>query len=312
MLIMAKENMNYNLKDINEKVNTNVKALVEQAELKYQQQIKDCVQLLLANKNNDYKFILLAGPSSAGKTTTSHLFKENLKLNGINAKVISIDNFFLEREETPKLPNGNYDFESLKALDWDLFGIKMNELIKDKKSILPVFDFVAGQKKYPDSYTTLNDNEVMIIEGLHALNPIINNYIPAKLAYKVYLNTESEFVNDDGTMINKENIKLIRRLIRDYKKRGSTPDNTINTYSDVTDGEKTYITPFKDTANFKINTTHAFEPGVYYSFLVDIQEKTHSNGLPKILETVEPFAKISYDLIPENSLTQEFLGGNDN
>lgn len=304
--------MNYNLKDINEKIKSDAKTLVKESELNYQSQIEEAVNQLLSDTTNHYKFVLLAGPSSAGKTTTSHLFKENLKLNGIKAQVISVDNFFLEREETPKLPNGNYDYESLRALDWDLFGVKMKELIENKKSILPVFDFVDGKKYFTDEYTTLNDNEIIIIEGLHALNPIINNYIPVELAYKVYLNTVSEFVNDEETILNKENIKLVRRLIRDYKKRGAPPKRTIDTYSDVTDGEKQYITPFMDTANYKINTTHAFEPSVYYNFLVEIQKEAPCDKLQDLIEKLKPYEKITYDLIPSNSLTQEFLGGNNN
>ena len=305
--------MNYNLKDINEQINNDKQGFVIACEKKYQNQIVECVENNFANKNGmDYKFILLAGPSSAGKTTTSYLFKENLKKHGFKANVVSIDNFFLERAETPKLPNGNNDYESLRAIDWNLFGKKMKELIEDKKTILPVFDFIDGVKYFPDEETTLNDNEIIIIEGLHALNPIINNYIPTELAFKVYLNTESEFVNDDEVILNKENIKLVRRLIRDFKKRGATPAHTFKTWSDVTDGERTYITPFKNTANKQINTTHAFEPSVYYKYLLDINSTHEHEKLTEIIKKLEPFANISYDLIPENSLTQEFLGGNKN
>ena len=114
--------MNYNIKDINEQIDNDVQGFVDACEKRYQKQIIKCVEQIASNESKkDYKFILLAGPSSAGKTTTSHLFKENLKTHGFNAKVVSIDNFFLERIETPKLPNGNYDYESLRAIDWNLF-----------------------------------------------------------------------------------------------------------------------------------------------------------------------------------------------
>ncbi|MBQ7307218.1 MAG: hypothetical protein IJW82_01680 [Clostridia bacterium] len=249
--------MIYDVEELNRCFKDDPAQHVTKAEKKYKQQIKKCIEPLLKS-HSQYKFVLLAGPSSAGKTTTSYLIKENLEINGYNAKVVSLDNFFVEREQTPVLPNGKKDYESINALDWKLFAEKMKELIENKKSQLPIYDFISGSKHLANEFTTLRDNEIIIIEGLHALNPIIDQYIPTKLAYKVYLNTESEF-NYKGTMlVNKEEIKLVRRLIRDFKKRGATPSMTFNSWPEVLHGEEMYITPYKKYANYKIDTTHAY------------------------------------------------------
>ena len=303
--------MMYNVNKINEEIKANPEEFVRVAEEKYENQIASCVNDMMS-RGNKFKFILLAGPSSAGKTTTSHLLKENLAKKGYYAKVVSIDNFFLERSETPKLPNGKNDYESLRSLDWNLFGTKMNELIENKKSILPVFDFVVGKKYYPEFYTTLNDNEIIIIEGLHALNSIIDNYIPTNLAYKIYINSESEFCDDNGVILSKETIKLVRRILRDSKKRGISPDQTFDSWPDVIYGEATYINPNIKNAYYKIDTTHSFEPSVYYSHLKDAQIDCKTDKINDLLKILSLFEPIETEMIPMSSLTQEFLGGNDN
>ena len=305
--------MIYDVEELNRCFKDDPAQYVTKAEKKYKQQIKKCIEPLI-KKDAMYKFILLAGPSSSGKTTTSYLIKENLEVNGINAKVVSLDNFFVEREETPLLPDGKKDYESLNALDWKLFAQKMKELIEEKKSRLPIYDFITGSKHLSEDYTTLKNNEIIIIEGLHALNPIIDNYIPTKLAYKIYLNTESEFAYKDTILVNKEEIKLVRRLIRDFKKRGATPSMTFNSWPEVLHGEETYITPYKKHANYKIDTTHPYELCIYYNILQKIQDSTDDEDvtLQKLITKLAKFKKLSHQFAPKNSLIQEFLGGNDN
>ena len=305
--------MVYDVEELNRCFKDDPAQHVTKFEKKYKQQIKKCIEPIV-RKDKQYKFILLAGPSSSGKTTTSYLIKENLEINGYSAKVVSLDNFFLERSETPVLPNGKKDYESVDALDWKLFAEKMHELIDNKKSILPIYDFITGTKHPADDYTTLRDNELIIIEGLHALNPIIDKFIPTELAYKVYLNTESEFAFKNTMLVNKEEIKLVRRLIRDYKKRGATPSMTFNSWPEVLHGEELYITPYKKFANYRIDTTHAYELCVYYNILQKIQDSTDDEDvkLQMLITKLAKFKKLSHQFAPKTSLIQEFLGGNDN
>lgn len=303
--------MIFDVEEINRILREDPALFVTSIERKYKQQIKKCTEFLIANRQ--YKFILIAGPSSAGKTTTSHLIKENLEVNGISAKVVSLDNFFVERQETPLLPNGKKDYESLEALDWKLFESKMQELINDKKSELPIYDFVQGTKYYNGTITTLTDNEVIIIEGLHALNPIVDNYIPTNLAVKIYLNTESEFAYRQQMLINKKEIKLVRRLIRDYKKRGATPSMTFSSWPEVLQGEEKYITPYKKNANFKIDTTHAYELAIYFNIIEKIHNQFDDDvQLNSLIIKLSKFKRLSHQFAPMNSLLQEFLGGNKN
>ena len=304
--------MIYNVEELNRCFNFDPAQYVTKAEKKYRQQIKKCVEPIL--RSHTYKFILLSGPSSSGKTTTSYLIKEQLELNGYSAKVVSLDNFFVERVNTPLLPNGKKDYESVDAIDWKLFNKVMKELIENKKARLPIYDFISGTKHLAEDYTTLRDNEIIIIEGLHGLNPIIDNYIPTKLAYKVYLNTESEFAYDGIVIVNKEEIKLVRRLIRDFKKRGATPSTTFSNWPEVLHGEDTYISPYKRYANFKIDTTHSYELCIYYNILQKIQNGLDEKDikLQMLITKLAKFKKLSHQFAPKNSLIQEFLGGNDN
>lgn len=303
--------MKYNVEEINRELKVDPALFVTNVEKNYRAQIKKCTDYLIQNRK--FKFVLIAGPSSAGKTTTSHIIKDNLEINGISAKVVSLDNFFVERQETPLLPNGKKDYESLDALDWKLFEAKMNELIKDKKSELPIYDFINGTKYYNGTITTLKDNEVIIIEGLHALNPIVDNYIPTDLAVKVYLNTQTEFVFREQTLINCNEIKLVRRLIRDYKKRGATPAMTFSTWPEVLHGEQTYITPYKDTADFTVDTTHAYEMAIYFNIIEKINNEFADDiELNSLIIKMSKFKRLSHQFAPLHSLLQEFLGGNNN
>ena len=172
----------YHVEDLSNQP-TNI--LIETAEKRYHNQLENMIEEVLNLKT--IRFILLAGPSSSGKTTTSHIIKELLEKNKKHAKVISLDDFFLERDETPTLQNGDKDYVSVNAIDWKLFDKCMSELLEKGETQLPSYDFLTGSKNFNNEKTTLKQNEIMIIEGLHALNPIINNFIPHSFSYKVFV-----------------------------------------------------------------------------------------------------------------------------
>lgn len=293
---------NYNLKEL---LKTFPNDLIKLSEENYVSQISKIVKNIVNNKTT--KFILIGGPSSSGKTTSSYIIQKKLLSYKITAKVISLDDFFLDRDQTPLLPNGDKDFDSLNSLDWTLFKTCMNKLITKKEALLPTYDFISGGKKYINEKTTLNNNELIIIEGLHALNPIINKYIPSEFLTKIYACPNSGFNFLEEEKLNTYNLRLIRRIIRDAKTRGVSPTDTLVCWKNVRAAEKKYISPFKNQADFLIDTTHAYEPFVYKT----IFSKLINNNTIKLQElskALEMFTEITPDNIPETSLLIEFVG----
>jgi|AntRauTorcE11897_2_1112592.scaffolds.fasta_scaffold00016_77 uridine kinase len=295
-------NNHYLINKINDQ---NIGNLIKTSENGYKTQILDIAKHITSNKTT--KFVLVAGPSSAGKTTTSYILQNALKNENVKATVISLDNFFLERNETPLLENGDKDYESLNSIDWKLFNKCINELITKKSSILPIYNFVTGEKGFNNEVTTLEDNEVVIIEGLHALNPIIENYIPHKYATRVFVFPKSSFHLDNKEHLDVFTLRLMRRLIRDVRSRGISPETTLKFWKNVREAENKYVLPFEDTADFVVDTTHSYEPCVYKSIL-NIVLVNHSKVLQQLLLQLKPFKQIAPLKVPETSLLKEFVG----
>lgn len=283
-----------------------VNEIIKDSEEGYTEQVKEIVNITL-NLKSSTKFILVAGPSSSGKTTSSFIIKNSLKKQNIVAKVISLDDFFLERDETPLLPNGEKDYDSLKSIDWPLFKKCMKKLIEEKEAVLPTFDFVEGKKRYDNEPTTLNDNEIIILEGLHALNPIINNYIPTKFSVKIYICPQTAFEINEEEKLDIYTLRLMRRLIRDVRTRGISPETTLRLWKNVRAAEELYIEPYKKDADFVVDTTHPYEPLVYKTILKSLLVN-YEKDLTKLLEKLETFEEIKPINVPESSLLKEFVG----
>lgn len=299
---MAKK-LNISIEEVNEKIKNNCDNFIQKSEIYYYNQLKKIVDLVTEKK--EIKFILLAGPSSAGKTTTGNLLVNMLTNAGRRCKVVSIDDFFLERDETPLLKNGEKDYDSLKSIDWKLFEEKVMELFKNKKAILPVFDFQEGIKKYPNEYTTLDENEVLIFEGLHALNPMLDKFFPKNSQIKIFLNNETSYSSKGATIISNYELRLVRRLIRDEYKRGYHPEDTLKHWKNVRHAEEEYIFPFKKDADFIINTSFFYEAGIYSFILKHMKfNDEYLNNIKKCFFNIIP---ISPSVIPDNSLLFEFI-----
>ena len=292
------------IQEINENVKNNLNNYIEECENNYKGQIAQIVKRIQNNK--EIKFILLAGPSSSGKTTTARLLCENFAKFNIKAKSISLDDFFVNREDTPRWEDGSYNYESVDAIDWKLFDTCMSNLLTNKKSSMPTYDFITGIKTI--SYeTTLDDNEIIVIEGLHSLNPIIDNFIPTNKSIKIYLSPRANFVDENNNeVMNGKQMRFFRRLIRDAFTRGTNPSQTLQVWPDVRKGEVLYIDPFKDLADYHINSVHPYEVGVYKSILKELN-LLDNKELSSFISLLDKFDFVDKTVVPDSSLLTEFV-----
>lgn len=292
------------LEEINNLAKNDKDLLVKMSEEMYHEQITDMVNLAL--KKHTVRIFLLAGPSSSGKTTTSLLLKKELKRRNKKCITVSLDDFFLDREQTPLLPNGNYDYENITAIDLKLFNKFINDLFENNKAYMPKYDFLTGKKELNKTLIECDDNTYIIIEGLHALNPMLLDQPQEKL-FKIYICVLSNFCFSDKLLLNYTDLRLMRRCIRDYYTRGRTIDETINGWQEVRDGEELYIDPFKNTVDYKVDSTHMYEPLVYAYDLKDKLEKSTLAKAKELANILSKCEKLNKNVIPKNSLLNEFI-----
>lgn len=266
----------------------------------------------IKDNEKEIRFILLSGPSSSGKTTTSRKLSLYLKTMGLNPVPVSLDDYFLNRDETPLTEDGKYDFESLRAIDIKLFNSQMNKLLKGNKVIAPTFDFIEGKKIF-DKELKLGPNDVLIIEGLHALSDELLKEIPKKKKFKIYISPLVYLNIDDDNRINLTDIRLLRRMTRDNRTRGYSPSKTLASWCDVREGEEKYVFPYQDNADVIFNTFLVYELAVLkgyaepllYQVKEDDPEYQTAIRLIKLLDMVLP---IPSEDVPSVSILREFIG----
>ena len=213
----------------------------------------------IVKERPDTKFILIAGPSSAGKTTFSRRLSIHLKILGLEPFPISMDNFYKDREDTPKLSDGSYDFESLEALDLELFNETMLKLLHQTPVKMPHFNFQKGIQEFVDDEIVLSDKQVLIIEGIHGLNPETSRYLPDNAKFEIYINALTHLNLDEHNRIPTSDYRLIRRIVRDHQSRGWAAEQTISFWKNVRDGEDKYIYPYQESADYIFNTSMVYE-----------------------------------------------------
>lgn len=260
------------------------------------------------------RIVLIAGPSSSGKTTFTKRLAIQLMTNLLEPKMISLDDYFVNREVTPRDIDGDYDYESLYALDLETFNRDLNALIASEEVNLPTYNFELGHRVYKGKKLKLNSNSVLLIEGIHGLNPELTAHIDAKMKYLIYVSALTTLSIDDHNWVPTTDNRLLRRIIRDYKYRGVSATDTIKRWPSVRRGEEKWIFPFQENADAMFNSSLIFELGVMKEFADDIL-----NGVPRdIREYAEAyrlrkllsyFTPITDRLIPSTSLLREFLGG---
>lgn len=264
--------------------------------------------------NKKLKLILLAGPSSSGKTTTSKKLELFLKGFGLNPIAISIDNYFVDRDKTPRLPDGSYDFESLNAINVELFNRNLKDLLDGKEVTLPVYNFITGKSELSDESIKLGEKEILIVEGLHALNEELTYSIDKKNKYKIYLCPLTVLSLDNHNRIRTTDNRLLRRIVRDNRTRGYSASDTLSTWSKVREGEEKYVFPFQDEADVIFNTSLIYELGVLKTYAEPLLYSVEENDpmykeAVRLLNLLKNILPISNDYIPVDSIVREFIGG---
>ena len=292
--------------------NGNIKNLIMLEEALHEKKIAGIADKIADNKN--IKMILIAGPSSSGKTTFAQRLGLQLKINGLKPVTISVDNYFVEREQTPRDENGEYDFEDIEAIDLELFNKDLTALLKGETINCPEFDFSVGTKRYKGKTMHLAEDEILVIEGIHCLNDKLTSQIPKEQKYKVYISDLTVLNMDRLNRISTTDTRLIRRIVRDYQFRNYSAEHTLNSWPKVNRGEQKNIFPYQEEADSIFNTSLIYEIAALKEIALPLLEKItpdkkeHAEAV-RLINILKYFEPISSEFIPANSLLKEFLGG---
>lgn len=290
-----------------------IKEFIELNEIKQNNDLLKIASEIEKNLNN-IKLVLIAGPSSSGKTTTSKKLSLYLKSKGINPFVLSTDDFFKNRIDTPKNENGEYEYDIPEALDIDLFNEKLTSLIKGEETLLPTYNFLTGEKEYKHPPVSLKNRDLIIVEGIHTLNEMLTSKIDRKNKLKIYISPFTPLDLDRHNHVSTVDLRLIRRLVRDYRTRGYDAEETLKNWRVVRRSEEKYIFPYQKEADIVLNTALIYELGVLKTYAVPIlfsvsyHSEYYSEAL-RIINFLKSFLNISDSMLPETALLREFVGG---
>lgn len=265
-------------------------------------------------RKDTVRIVLIAGPSSSGKTTSCRRIATQLSVLGFKPIQLSLDDYFLDREFTPKDKNGNYDFESIDALDIELFNNQIERLIAGEEVSIPRFDFINGKKIYDGRKIKTNQNSIFIIEGIHALNPKLTQHIDKSQKYNVFISALTQISVDEHNLISTSDNRLIRRIVRDYSYRGYSATDTLNRWQSVKEGEEKHIFPYQENADSIFNSSLLYELGVLKTYakplLSEVPEcEVCYSEAKRLLRFLANFRTIDDKSIPPTSVMREFLGG---
>lgn len=303
------------VKDLNEKVKEGKsKEVILMSEAIQEKKIAQLADKI-AKRKDTLKMILIAGPSSSSKTTFAKRLGMQLRVNGLKPVTIGTDDYFVERENTPRDENGDYDFETIDALDLELFNDHLTRLISGEEVVIPTFDFKNGTKHYyEDKKMHLADDEILVIEGIHCLNNKLTEKIPAENKFKIYISDLTVLNIDPYNRISTTDTRLIRRIVRDYNYRGYSALDTLKRWASVNNGENKNIFPFQEEADAMFNSSLVYELAVlgkYAKPLLKAVDNTNPeySEAKRMLSFLEYFEEIDETPIPANSLLREFIGG---
>ena len=301
-----------NAADLNALVSTGkVEELIRISETKQSNELLQLAEKIYNNK--DLKIVLLAGPSSSGKTTTSKKLCMFLRSFGVNPAVISMDDYFVEREETPLNEEGKPDYECLEAVDLKLFDNQIEKILKGEEVVTPTYNFLTGNKEY-NNKIKLGNSDVLVIEGIHALDKRVLTNISKNKIFRIYISALTELNIDNHNYISTTDNRLLRRIIRDNKTRGHGVQKTISTWPDVRSGEEKYIFPYQDNADYTFNSALIYEIGVLKTYAepllyaVDPSDSCYEEA-KRLINFLGFFLPIPADAIPKDSILREFVGG---
>lgn len=300
-----------NLPEINRLAAHDPQGLIDQSEDRYRRQIRQVADAFCRHMTQN-RLILLAGPSSSGKTTTSLNLQAELHRRGINTLSISLDDFFEDRALAPYLPDGTQDLESPALVDVEELERCLSLLEQNGQHDFPLYDFTIGKRSQQRKTLHYDDHTAIIIEGLHAINPVICARPYFLHAMKIYISVKAEYYLDERRILSTREMRMLRRIIRDNNFRGCGPAATLGMWGNVVAGEERYIRPFRTAADFWIDSLHLYEPLLYRSMLEELLEPLRGDTflgdfVGRILEQVSFFSYFSMEGIPADSLMREFI-----
>ncbi|MGN0526738.1 MAG: uridine kinase [Acutalibacteraceae bacterium] len=303
-------NVNNTLEYITENALNN-KGFIDECETKFNNKIRAVAENIAESER--VEIVMLAGPSSSGKTTTAKKLCRELEKLGVVSHTISLDDFYLDNCDAPRFPDGTPDFETVDALDKEFFQKTMGDLIGKGEADMPEFDFKSGTRKKQLNRLVVGKNDVVIVEGLHALNPVITDLLPADRLLKIYISVSSRIYDGKDIVLNKRNMRFIRRVVRDYNFRGNSVEKTFKMWITVRYGEDQYLFPYRNNADIRINTIHLYETCVFKDIAIKLLKELPKDSefykeSQRLIRSLMKFPALDIKDIPENSLLREFLG----
>lgn len=306
------DNLHY-MKVINKEVITNPIEYVSKCERMYAAYLEQIVREI-AQRPTKYKIVMLSGPSSSGKTTGANKLARLFQQLGYDANVISLDDFYRNRDEIPPGPDGEQDFEAVYALDLELIQNTLKDLIEKGATKLPYFDFTTGTRTDNVFNLTLREGDVVIIEGLHAINPIFTQELDSECIVKIYASTASDILDDNGQVLfSRRDVRFFRRVIRDYHFRGASVDKTFSMWPKVAQGEDKYLVPLIDLADYQIDSLHPYEMCIYKDVAIKLLSELPEDSIyyypaMELIDRLKKVTTLDKEIIPKNSLLREFVG----
>ena len=306
--------MAYQLNDINYQTVADPRALIEEADARYASLVEQAAEKIAENRKNS-PIVLLSGPSGSGKTTTAMKIAEALEKKGIGSHYVGMDDYFktVGPETTPRTPEGEYDLESPLCLDMELLNQHFTMLSEGKRIFVPKYEFSRRMRiQEPSKSIKLKKDEIVIFEGIHALNDMITDQHPE--AFKLYISAQSDVIFGGRTVFKRTWFRLVRRTVRDYNFRGSSPEETMGMWANVRRGEKLHISPYKEKADFQFDTTLAYELPVFNTTATQLFQSVPEgierfDELRSVLPALQLFGHIGEDLVADDALIREFIGG---
>lgn len=290
--------------------------LINLSEARHERIYADIADMIYSRRGA-VRIVFIAGPSSSGKTSTSLRLAIQCRVLGLNPKVIELDNYFVDREKTPRDENGNYDFEALEAMDLDLLNSQLNSLLNGERVEIPKFSFKEGRRHFEGNFMQLAENDILIMEGIHALNPAMTSAVDNSRIFRVYASALTSLSLDENNNISTSDNRMLRRMIRDNRVRGISPEDTILRWQSVRRGEDRNIFPFQENADAIFNSAHIFELPVlkYYAepllrrIAPNSQAFTEATRMLKFLDYIVALSPDEISGIPPTSILREFIGG---
>ena len=290
--------------------------LINIAEALHERKYADIADRIYERRDKS-RIVLIAGPSSSGKTSSSKRLAIQCKVLGMNPKVIELDNYFVDRELTPKDENGEYDFESLHAMDLELLNSQLNDLLSGKTVEVPYFNFKEGRREFRGNMLHLDENDILIMEGIHALNPEMTSAVDNSRIFRVYASALTSLSLDENNNISTSDNRLLRRMVRDNRVRGVTPEETIMRWHSVRRGENRNIFPFQENADAAFNSALIFELPLLKYYAEPLLRRIAPNSpafteairLLKFLDYIVALSPAEIAAIPPTSVMREFIGG---